>query len=238
MARENEQDDSLHGRIGELARSMHGARIGDIDPDELLLEVTQTAVRLLAGVHHAGVTLVDKRRRLTSTAATGETSRTLDRLQEHHQQGPCLSALQQHHTVVVDDYQAETRWPDFITAALAQTSVRSSLTIQLFTDDSELGALNLYSERAGNFTAHIEELALVIAAHAAVGLSGARRGRQFRSGLASRDIIGQAKGIVMERHDINAVDAFRLLVKLSQDRNEPVVQIAEALVDKDHPPTP
>jgi AmiR/NasT family two-component response regulator len=80
-------------------------------------------------------------------------------------------------------------------------------------------------------------LALVIAAHAAVGLSGARRGRQFRSGLATRDIIGQAKGIIMERYDTNAVDAFRLLVQLSQDRNKPLAQIAEALVDKDHPPT-
>jgi AmiR/NasT family two-component response regulator len=160
----------------------------------------------------------------------------LDTLQEHHQQGPCLSAIRQHHTVVVDDYQAETRWPDFIAAALAQTSVRSSLSIQLFTDDSELGALNLYSEHAGNFTAHIEELALVIAAHAAVRLSGARRGRQFRTALATRDIIGQAKGIIMERYNTNAVYAFRLLVQLSQDRNESLAQIAEALVDKDHPP--
>ena len=48
MVSENERNDSLHGRIGELARSMHGARNADIDPDELLLEVTQTAVNARA----------------------------------------------------------------------------------------------------------------------------------------------------------------------------------------------
>lgn len=173
---ENDRDDGWHGRIGDLARSMHGQRSDNIDPDELLLEVTQTAVRLLAGVHHAGVTLVDRRHRVRSTAATGDIPRTLDTLQEQHKQGPCLSALSLHHTVVVDDYQTETRWPDFVAVALAQTSVRSSLSIQLFTDDSDLSTLNLYSERAGNFTAHVEELALAIAAHGAIGLSSARRG--------------------------------------------------------------
>jgi GAF domain-containing protein len=225
----------VHARVASLARSMHGQHISDIDPEALLLEVTETAVRLLPNVHHAGVTLIDKHKRLRSTAATGPIPRTLDGLQEQHQQGPCISAIREHHTVRVDDFTSEARWPDWVAAALNQTAVRSSLSIQLYTNESELGALNLYSERADSFTAHIEELALTIGAHAAIGLSIARRGEQFRSALASRDIIGQAKGIIMERCNLTAVAAFNLLVKLSQDENIPIAQIARLLVDKDHP---
>jgi GAF domain-containing protein len=225
----------VHVQIARLARSMHGQRSGDIDPEDLLLEVTETAVRLLPDVHHAGVTLLDKHKKLRSTAATGPIPRILDRLQEQHQEGPYLSAIMDHHTVRVDDFASETRWPDFVAAVVNQTAVRSSLSIQLYTNESELGALNLYSERANSFTPHIEELALAIAAHAAIGLSGARRGEQIQSALASTDIIGQAKGIIMERYNITAVAAFKLFVKVSEDRNASVAEIAQLVVDKSHP---
>lgn len=62
-----------------------------------------------------------------------------------------------------------------------------------------------------------------------------RRQDQFRSALASRDIIGQAKGVIMERFDLDAVEAFELLTRLSQQSNTRVVDIAAALIDSEHP---
>jgi transcriptional regulator with GAF, ATPase, and Fis domain len=230
---ESEFERGVHAEIARLARNIHN----DVTSDELLTEVTETSVRLLPHVDYAGVTLVDaKHRRLQSTAATGPVPNGLDRLQEQHQQGPCLDAIWQHHTVRVDDYTTETRWPDFVAAVLEGTDVKSSLSIQLYTNKSELGALNLYSEIRDTFTPHIEELALAMAAHAAIGLSSTRRGDQFQSALASRDIIGQAKGIIMERFNVSAVAAFKLLIKLSQKRNTPIHDLATQLVQKDHPP--
>ena len=135
------------------------------------------------------------------------------------QQGPCLDAIWQHHTVRADDYTTETRWPDFVAALREGTDVTSSLSIQLYTNKFELGALNHYSESTGICTPHIEEFALAMAAHAAIRLSSTCRSDQFRSALASRDIIGQAKGIIMERYNLRAVAAFKLLIKLSQERN-------------------
>ena len=114
--------------------------------------------------------------------------------------------------------------------------MRSSLSIQLYTPASELGVLNLFSEQAEVFTPQVEAVASALAAHAAIGFSGARRGQQFQSALASRDMIGQAKGIVMERYKMNAVHAFKVLIKLSQDRNIPLAEIARRLVDKDFLP--
>jgi GAF domain-containing protein len=168
-------------------------------------------------------------------AATGPIPRSLDSLQEKNQQGPCLESIWDHHTVLVDDYASEKRWPEFTVGLLDESPVRSSLSIQLYTNESELGALNLYSEKTNAFTAQIEELALVLAAHAAVGLASARREDQLQSALATRDIIGQAKGIIMERHNVDAVKAFNLLVKLSQDTNTSVQQLSQRLVDVDHP---
>jgi hypothetical protein len=80
------------------------------------------------------------------------------------------------------------------------------------------------------------ELGLIFAAHTALAWNMVRRGEQFRSALASRDIIGQAKGTVMERFDVGAVQAFDMLKRLSQTTNSPVVDIARRLVQAGRPP--
>jgi AmiR/NasT family two-component response regulator len=65
-----------------------------------------------------------------------------------------------------------------------------------------------------------------------VAWNSARRDEQFKRALASRDTIGQAKGMIMERYGVDAVQAFELLRKLSQDSNVPLVQVATELVSK------
>ncbi|MCV7022521.1 ANTAR domain-containing protein [Mycolicibacterium novocastrense] len=86
------------------------------------------------------------------------------------------------------------------------------------------------------FTPQLEDLALAVAAHAAIGLATARRDDQFQTALASRDIIGQAKGMIMERFGVDAPAAFNLLVSLSQEKNTPLHLIAAQLVDAARPP--
>jgi AmiR/NasT family two-component response regulator len=53
---------------------------------------------------------------------------------------------------------------------------------------------------------------------------------QLRTALASRDVIGQAKGVLMERHRIDAEEAFDRLVRESQVRNVKLRDVAQALV--------
>jgi AmiR/NasT family two-component response regulator len=71
----------------------------------------------------------------------------------------------------------------------------------------------------------------MMATHAAITLIAADKDTQFQSALASRDVIGQAKGIIMERYKLDAGRAFALLVKLSQDSNTPLRSVAQRLVD-------
>ena len=103
------------------------------------------------------------------------------------------------------------------------------------TNGDPLGALNFYAERPHAFNTESEELGLVYVTHAALAWTALRHATQFRSALASRDIIGQAKGTLMERYHIDAGEAFNLLRKLSQQSNTPVTQISRRLVEADHP---
>lgn len=61
---------------------------------------------------------------------------------------------------------------------------------------------------------------------------------QLRKAVESRDILGQAKGILMERFDADARRAWEILSKLSQDSNMRVVDLARKLVDSEHPLQP
>lgn len=238
MGAEAEVSGGLSFELSRLARTLQSQQVMDLDSDRLLLEVTETATQLLPKVAHGGVTLVVNRRRRTveSVAATGAIPRTLDRLQDELGEGPCLESIWNLYTVRVADYATETRWPAFVAALLAQTPVRSSLSIQLYTNENELGTLNLYSAEANVFTHDVEETALTLAAHAAIGLANARRGDELQSALASRDIIGQAKGILMERFNIPVGAAFTMLTKLSQELNIPLYEVARKLIFEEHPP--
>nr|WP_314142067.1 GAF and ANTAR domain-containing protein [uncultured Rhodococcus sp.] len=235
----------IYERISQMALTAHGTVVhGSLTQQQVLEEVTAAAVRLLDGVDHAGVTLVrrvGKGRRpeyLESTASTGDAPRTFDALQHKHGQGPCFEAIWTHQTVRIEDVETEDRWPRLTRAVVEQTPVRSVLSIQLYTDGQELGALNLLAEGTGRFDPDTEDSALNLATHAAIALSSARRGEQFRSALASRDRIGQAKGIIMERFDVDAIRAFDMLGALSQELNVPVSTLAAQLISRDHPPEP
>ncbi|WP_089247443.1 GAF and ANTAR domain-containing protein [Rhodococcoides kyotonense] len=209
-----------------------------VTADTVIAEVTAGATRFVPGVDHAGVSLIHqhgKKRSFEAVAPTGDIPEYIDHLQEKLGIGPCLDAIRDKATLRVADYTVEARWPELTEAILGSTAVRSSLSIFLYTDQQSIGALNLYSETTDSFDEDIIEQAEALAAHAAVGISGARRDEQFRSALASRDIIGQAKGIVMERFAIDALQAFRLLSKLSQDQNIPVLQLAQQVIDSEHP---
>jgi AmiR/NasT family two-component response regulator len=63
-----------------------------------------------------------------------------------------------------------------------------------------------------------------------------RRDQQFRRALFSRDVIGQAKGMVMERFDIDEAAAFPLLKRVSQDSNTPIARLAQRVVAGDYLP--
>jgi hypothetical protein len=65
----------------------------------------------------------------------------------------------------------------------------------------------------------------------------AQENEHLRRALETRDIIGQAKGMLMERCDVEAVAAFDLLVTLSQKSNIRLEEVARKRIEIAHPGT-
>ena len=93
------------------------------------------------------------------------------------------------------------------------------LSFQLYVTGDDLGALNLFSRQAGAFTDESEHVGLMLAAHAAIAYGAARKEERMARGLLTQQVIGQAQGILMERHKITEERAFAVLVRASQHTN-------------------
>jgi hypothetical protein len=161
----------------------------------------------------------------------------LDDLQTSLGEGPCLDVLGGQDSVYVDDLQDSVTWPRFAPLA-AQAGLRSALAYRLFTGPETLGALLMYARLPAAFNATDRAQGLIFATHASMALSVAQsqaseRGRttNLQTALLSREIIGQAQGILMERERITADQAFDLLRRSSQHLNVKLRDVAQELVD-------
>lgn len=173
-----------------------------------------------------------------TASATGPIPAILDEIQYTIRDGPCVNVAWEHHMVLIPDLADESRWASYCREAVARTPVRSVLAFELFTDNRTVGALNFYADTPHAFDGDAVELGLVLAAHTALAWNLVRRQQQFSSALSTRDLIGQAKGMIMERFNIGAVQAFDLLRRLSQEGNTPVFEVAQRVVDTSGPAGP
>ena len=217
--------DLLAEQLSALARDLEAKD----DPDAMLAAMVAAAVDMIPGAEEGSISVIAGRQRVTSHAPTGQLPVLVDAIQQEAQQGPCLDAVYEQHTVRVDDLASEYRWPAFATRASA-TGAASMLSLQLYVEGDNLGALNLYSRTPDAFTDESEQVGLLFAAHAAIAYVGVRKESQLAQALTNRDVIGQAKGILMERYKITDQRAFLVLTRLSQASNRKLHDIAAELV--------
>ncbi|WP_045824248.1 GAF and ANTAR domain-containing protein [Williamsia herbipolensis] len=224
---------NVHVAIAELARRLHAA---DDRPAEAVLgDVVGGAIDHVPGAEAASISITHGRNALTTEFSTDPLATRHNEIQTAHGEGPCLAAAWDEAVVRIDDLWEDDRWPGYAVDARSAVPFRSILSFRLYTADEKLGTLTLYSRTPGNFGTDVEEIGLVYAAHVANAWMARERKSQFTSALASRDIIGQAKGMIMERFGIDAVQAFELLRRLSQDGNIKLAELARQLVETDHP---
>jgi GAF domain-containing protein len=196
--------------------------------DETLQLTVDLATELIPGCDFADVMFI-RPGGATTPVSTHPIAVALDELQARYDQGPCLTAAREQTRVLVNDLTRDDRWPVFAPQAV-QRGIHSMLSFQLFLlrhDGDRLGALNLYGNRRDAFDDVAIELGEVFAVHAAAVLASAIAREGARSALESRDVIGQAKGILMARHQLSASDAFDLLREVSQARNVKLRALAE-----------
>jgi GAF domain-containing protein len=216
----------LAQRMAELARASAAPR----SVDDVLSDVTAAAMELIPGTDTAGVLLIGKGGRFDSVAGTSDLPHRLDELQMRFKEGPCVEAALDELIVRTDDFRSEQRWPRY-SAGVVEIGILSGLSVKLYTSDRTAGALNLFAFKPNAFDAEDETTGVVLAAHAAAAILASRQGEQLESALSTRDRIGQAKGIIMERFGVDDVQAFQMLRRLSQDSNTRLVDIAQRVID-------
>jgi GAF domain-containing protein len=222
--------DSTHLRIAELVQQLYSRP--DTDSDTVIAELAEHAAVEIPGAQYAGVTVTRNAKHIDTPAATHKWPILLDEIQQRHREGPCLTAAWEEKMVHVSDLQTDDRFPLYRRDALEQTPIRSVMAFQMFIAGETMGALNVYAEQPNAFGQASRDMGLIFAAHSSVAWNAARRDEQFKRALSSRDTIGQAKGMIMERYGVDAVQAFEVLRKLSQDSNVPLVQVAADLITK------
>jgi GAF domain-containing protein len=212
-------------RMAELARVIALRPV-----NEVLVDVTTAAKELIPGVDVAGVLLVGKGGTHETLAPTSDVMFKLDNLQMTTGEGPCLQAALDEIVIRTDDFHNEPRFPNYA-PKVVEFGFRSALSFKLYTADRTAGALNLFGYQPKLWDTEAETVGTVLAAHAASAILASRDGDQLHSALSTRDRIGQAKGIIMERFKIDDVRAFAMLRQVSQDTNTKLIDVAQRVID-------
>jgi GAF domain-containing protein len=213
--------EALLEAVAEIARRLAEAD----DLDELLQRVVTLGEAYIDGCQGVSLMLVRKGGVISSPAYSSRVAYESDQAQYATNEGPCLEAIREHHTVLIDDLETDERWPRYRDEALA-LGVRSMVSFRLFLLEDTMGALDFYSSRPHTFDERSRLLGQVFASHAAVALKAAISEAGTEAALRTRDVIGQAKGVLMSREGLTATEAFEQLRARSQQLNRPVRELA------------
>jgi PAS domain S-box-containing protein len=199
-----------------------------VTPDELLLDVLERAVVIFPACDQASITRMGKGGRFKTTATLSASADACDELQGALHEGPSLTAITEHRIVRVGSASEDLRWPRFAERA-AELGVGSILAIPL-SPRGVNAALSLYAAAEGAFDDEDEVIGRAFAIHAGIALAHAELEANLRTALQSRECIGQAVGILMERHRMTATQAFDLLVYASQRTHRKLRELAKWVV--------
>lgn len=212
----------------DLASTAREVRATD-DPLDMMRSAVELAVRQIDAADAATLSIVHRRGRVETPAASEPAARAADELQYELGEGPCLRAISEDQVVRVPDVERDQRWPRWSRAVVERTPYRSMLCHRLFTARDRVGALNLYAERPDAFDRDDVEHGEALAAHVALAVRSAQQVAGLETALDSRTVIGQATGILMERFGLDDQQAYALLTRLSSHGNRKLRDLAEQL---------
>ena len=179
----------------------------------------------IAQIEHAGV-LVSQRAAPVTAAVSGTFPASLQRLAISLEQGPGYEAISTGLTVVSEDVDHDNRWPAYAAAA-GDLGLRSELAVPLIWEERTLGALGLYWTTRNVLDLETLTLAQAFAQQTAATIGLAFKAAQLEYAMATREMIGQATGMLMERYGMCPQSAFNFLRRNSQNTNTKLREIAE-----------
>jgi hypothetical protein len=227
------QDEQLVIALRSAARAL--ARRRSIrDLQETLRQIVASAVDTIPAVDAGGISMVEEGR-IEVRHPTSEAIGALDDIQSRLHEGPCITAIEdapESGIVVAQDLGGADahRWPRFA-PHVVRSGFRGLMSTQLSVEGGAQAALNLYSATPNAFDAGSRTLAGLFGIQAAMLLYGSQQAEHLQRAVDSRDLIGRAKGILMERYGVGEDAAFQMLVKSSQDTNMKLTGVARWLTE-------
>lgn len=226
----------LANELAALTGPMAGGFFTEENASKAVQSLAYVLKDSVPGSAGAGASLINARGRRESTGATDPVVLRADRLQYELGQGPCLSAWAEQRPIIIQDTREETRWPLW-TAAVADLPLRSVLSVPLTTEGRHIGAIKVYSPSAGVFDDHSVFLIERLATPAAVMLGNVRDRESAQrlstlmvDALATRDLISNAQGVLMERMSVTAHEALIVMLSASRGEDKPLHLVAKDII--------
>jgi hypothetical protein len=201
-----------------------------MDLDEALERITRGAVDTIPGIDYASLSVTANAGQIETLAPTDPVALRADQLQYDLREGPCYEAVDGAPVLEVDDLASDLRWPDYGPKAAATFGLGAQIAFQFRAAPHARGALNLYAEQPHAIAGETRELGEMFANLAAVALGWSRHDQTLHEALSTRELIGQAIGIVMERYRLDADRAFAFLVRTSQAGNVKLRDVAAGII--------
>jgi GAF domain-containing protein len=208
-------DVSLHD-VHQALIELGKLRFGDMHVEDAIRQVVHTT-HAMFDVDGAGLMLTDADQHLRNVAASDDRFAHLEELQVHHGEGPCIDAFDRKELVGAEDLERERRWPRFSEAAVAR-EVRAVLASPLPYNRDAVGVVAVLSEQRRPWSPEGElallaftDLAALLIAAMMAGEQQSELAGQLQGALDSRQVIEQAKGVLMGRQGVSARAAYEQL---------------------------
>jgi len=228
-------EDSAVTGVADAVLRMSGVLLTRESVNTVVQLVTTLAAATLPGTAGAGVSLVNQAGKRT-TAASDPLVEQADIQQYQLDEGPCLSATRERAVIRIDDLHSERRWPRW-RDAVADLELRSVLSAPMIAGDEAIGAIKVYSREIAAYDDRCEHLLTLFAQQAAILLANMRSlqdaqqlSAELKEALTSRDVIGQAKGVLIAQGAAGEEAAFSMLVSASQRSNVKLHEVARQIV--------
>lgn len=219
-------DQDLRAALSHAARTIGQARTFE----ETMQTIAETALLSIPGIEHVGVSVLDRGGNAVTKAATSDLVLELDKLQYSLHEGPCVDSLRGATVVAAPRIRDDPRWPRYVPSAV-QLGLKAQLAVRLYLDEQgTVGGLNMYSTGSEDLDPQAPGVADLFAAHAALALDKARRVDHLNEALQTREIIGEAVGLLMAKYNLDTDAAFGFLVRTSSHSNVKVRDIAVQMV--------
>jgi GAF domain-containing protein len=223
----------VHEALMELGK----LRFGEMNVEDAISEIVRTT-HAMFDVDGAGLMVADTDHHLRTLASSDERLTHLEELQIRHQEGPCVDAFDNKELVGVEDLERDHRWPLFRDAAIDRR-VRAVLASPLPYNQDAVGVVAVVSEQRRPWSPEGElallaftDLAALLIASMMQGEQQSELATQLQGALNSRQMIEQAKGVLVERHQITPREAYeRLRAQARSQRRKLVVVCAEVVTN-------